>query len=146
MGMRKKHPNKHHEGTRKRWRDSITERERKRYEGVWAANKGLFITDQSRRTSGRVGDASPSPDDPAQDVLNLVVREIWSRSRLPEFALEEIWDLVDSRGVGRLRRDEFVVGLWLVDQRLKGRKMPPRVSDSVWDSVRGAGVRVKVRK
>lgn len=145
MGMRKKHPNKHHEGTRKRWRDSITERERKRYEGVWAANKGLFITDQSRRTSSRV-EASPVPEDPAQDVLNLVVREIWARSRLPQFALEEIWDLVDSRGIGRLRRDEFVVGLWLVDQRLKGRKMPHKVSESVWESVRGVGVRVKVRR
>lgn len=146
MGMRKKHPNKHHEGTRKRWRDSITERERKRYEGVWAANKGLLITDQSRGASSRASEASPSPDDPAQDVLNLVVREIWSRSRLPDSALEEIWDLVDSRGIGRLRRDEFVVGLWLVDQSLKGRKMPFKVSDSVWESVRGVGVRVKVRK
>jgi len=34
--LMKKHPNKHHEGDRKRWRDEITERERKRYEAVWA--------------------------------------------------------------------------------------------------------------
>ena len=38
----KKHPNKHSEGDRKRWRDVITERERKRYEAVWASNKGLY--------------------------------------------------------------------------------------------------------
>lgn len=137
MGMRKKHPNKHHEGTRKRWRDAITERERKRYEGVWAANKGLHIPSRSPSRN-------PPPDDPASDVLNLVTKEIWLRSRLPEHALEEVWALVDGRGVGRLRREEFVVGMWLIDQRLKGRKLPVRVSESVWGSVRGVGVKVKV--
>ena len=88
---------------------------------------------------------SSSDDDPALDVLNLVVREIWSRSRLPEHELAEVWELVDGRQVGRLKREEFVVGLWLVDQRLKGRKLPIKVSESVWDSVRGTGVRVKVK-
>jgi hypothetical protein len=79
--------------------------------------------------------------------------------------LEAVWDLVvdsfravekspavvgddgDARlvdGSGRLTKEEFVVGLWLIDQRLKGRKLPVRVSDSVWDSVRGLpGVKVK---
>lgn len=138
MGIRKKHPNKHHEGTRKRWRDVITERERKRYEGVWAANKGIYIPTRSPTRT-------PMVDDPSLDVLNLVVKEIWLRSRLSEDVLEEVWALVDGRGVGRLRRDEFVVGLWLIDQRLKGRKLPLRVSDSVWASVRGVGVKVRVK-
>lgn len=148
MGMGRKHPNKHHEGTRKRWRDQITERERKRYEGVWAANKGLFISSPSSPAGSRASSRSPQPyiaDDPSHDVLNLVVKELWTRSRLPEHVLEEVWDLVDSRGVGKLKRDEFVVGMWLIDQRLKGRKLPVKVSDSVWGSVRGAtGVKVKV--
>jgi hypothetical protein len=150
MGMGRKHPNKHHEGTRKRWRDQVTERERKRYEGVWAANRGLYIP-PSTSASAHAYAVSPShspsrqiEDDPSLDVINLVVKEIWDRSRLPEHALEEVWDLVDGRGVGRLRREEFVVGLWLVDQRLKGRKLPLRVSESVWASVRGVGVKVKV--
>ena len=39
----KKHPNKHHEGDRKRWRDVVTEKERKRYEGLWASNKGIYV-------------------------------------------------------------------------------------------------------
>lgn len=138
----RKHPNKHHEGTRKRWRDAITERERKRYEGVWAANKGLLLP----LPAGLARDRSVVEDDhPSQDVVNLVVREIWSRSRLPEHVLEEVWALVDGREVGRLTRVEFVVGLWLVDQRLKGRKLPTRVSDSVWTSARGLGIKVKVR-
>lgn len=141
LGMKvRKHPNKHHEGTRKRWRDAITERERKRYEGVWAANKGLLLPFARPSTRGIIED-----DDPSQDVAGLVVREIWSRSRLPEHVLEEVWALVDGREVGRLTRIEFVVGLWLVDQRLKGRKLPTRVSDSVWSSARGLGIKVKVR-
>jgi len=59
--------------------------------------------------------------------------------------LEEVWDLVDSRGIGRLGRYEFVVGLWLIDQRLKGRKLPIKVSDSVWQSARGVDIKVKIR-
>lgn len=139
MGMKvRKHPNKHHEGQRKRWRDQITERERKRYEGVWAANKGMLLPAPKS--------SYPPDDDPSMDVLNLVVKEIWTRSRLPTHVLEEVWALVDGRDVGRLTRIEFVVGLWLVDQRLKGRKLPTRVSDSVWSSARGLGLKVKVRR
>jgi hypothetical protein len=137
MGIKgRKHPNKHHEGTRKRWRDEITDRERKRYEGVWAANKGLYLPSSPR--------LSPD-DDPSADVPNLVVREIWTRSRLPTHVLEEVWDLVDGRAIGRLNRYEFVVGLWLIDQRLKGRKLPIKVSDSVWQSARGVDIRVKLK-
>ena len=117
-----KHPNKHHEGDRKRWRDEIAERERKRYEGVWAANKGLLVP-------------SELPDS-SSTVLDLVVRDIWRRSRLPDKVLAEVWDLVDINHVGRLSKEEFVVGMWLIDQRLKGRKLPMKVSESIWFSVR----------
>ena len=133
-----RHPNKHHEGSRKRWRDKITERERKRYEGVWAANKGVYVQRTSivsrprrpRQTASLAAETS---------VLNLVVRDIWSRSRLGPEALEEVWDLVDRKGIGVLDREEFVVGMWLIDQRLKGRKLPIKVSMSVWDSARAMG-------
>ncbi|KAI8943094.1 hypothetical protein NX059_001125 [Plenodomus lindquistii] len=136
MGIKaRKHPNKHHEATRKRWRDRITESERKRYEGVWAANKGMHLPPSQEHP--------PPEDDPSLDVLNLVVKDLWTRSRLPEHVLEEVWDLVDGRGVGRLTRLEFVVGLWLIDQRLKGRKLPVKISDSVWQSARGLGLKVK---
>lgn len=140
----KNHPHKHQEGTRKRWRDTITDRERKRYEGVWAANKGLYV--QSSSASNSSEDAMRENRIGEDEVLNLVVRDVWLRSRLPAQVLEEVWSLVDRRGVGRLTKEEFVVGLWLIDQRLKGRKLPPRVGDSVWASVTGLGTRgVKVR-
>ena len=138
--MIRKHPNKHHEGARKRWRDKVTERERKRYEGVWASNRGIlhdYETDTVRRKW---------PHDVNSDdlVLNVVVREVWSRSRLPSYALEEVWDLVAITGNERaLNRDQFVVGLWLVDQRLKGRKLPVKVSPSVWTSARSVSIKVK---
>ncbi|PGH02309.1 hypothetical protein GX51_04750 [Blastomyces parvus] len=122
------HPNKRREGDRKRWRDRITDRERKRYEGVWAANRGLLIHEPG--TSGA----------PLRDmVLNLVVRDIWSRSRLQPSILGQIWDLVCHDGRRMLTRQEFVVGMWLIDQCLKGRKLPVKVSQSVWDSVHIVG-------
>ncbi|OAX82706.1 hypothetical protein ACJ72_02939 [Emergomyces africanus] len=123
----KTHPNKHREGDRKRWRDRITERERKRYEGVWAANRGLLIDE-----SGQRGALGPAPQDM---VLNLVVKDIWCRSRLQLNILEQIWDLVCHANRRMLTRQEFVVGMWLIDQSLKGRKLPIKVSQSVWDSV-----------
>lgn len=142
MGFKgRKHPNKHHEGERRRWRDQMTDRERKRYEGVWAANKGLYLPSPPEMSPSR----GLAGDDPSLDVINIIVKDIWIRSRLPAHVLEEVWTLVDSRDIGRLKRDEFVVGLWLIDQRLKGRKLPPRVSESVWTSARGLGIKVKVR-
>ncbi|KAJ6036952.1 hypothetical protein N7540_001231 [Penicillium herquei] len=126
-----KHPHKHHEGDRKRWRMEVTELERKRYEGVWASNKGLFIPPQLSKS----GEDHKWPP-PSEMVLNLVVREIWSRSRLPATALEQVWDLVDHQQTGLLTKEEFVVGMWLIDQQLKGHKLPPSVPDSIWDSVR----------
>ena len=129
----RKHQHKHHEGDRKRWRDRVTEKERRRYEGVWAANRGLFTFWDFRTTEFEDSSRPPTEMDA---VLNVVVRDIWERSRLPAGELEEVWDLVAGEKANTLRRDEFVVGLWLLDQRLKGRKLPMRVSPSVWSSVR----------
>jgi len=117
----RKHHHKHHEGDRKRYRNQVTERERKRYEGVWAANKGLCM---------------PPASEPASEVLNIVVRDIWRRSRLPDDVLEEVWDLVNVDDGDSIGREEFVVGMWLIDQRLKGNKLPIKVSESIWSSVR----------
>ena len=144
----RKHPNKHHEGDRKRWRDAVTERERKRYEGVWAANKGLHCSfSREEEISYR---KSPSQRTQAQEALqdevsNIVIRELWTRSRLPESTLEMVWDLVDNENVGRLGKEEFVVGMWLIDQRLKGRKLPAKVGETVWASVRSLQG-IKIRK
>jgi len=118
----------HHEGSRKRWRDRITDRERKRYEAVWASNRGYLV---------------PNDD---EHVVNAVVREIWKRSRLPDDELAEVWDLVDAPRRGALGRKGFVVGMWLVDQRLRGRKIPAKVSESVWDSVETVRLRGPGRK
>ncbi|PWY84947.1 hypothetical protein BO70DRAFT_290015 [Aspergillus heteromorphus CBS 117.55] len=126
----RKHQHKHHEGDRKRWRSEITEKERKRYEGVWAANKGLLLPPAHLRPP----EAYP-PDAPDM-VVNLVARDIWSRSQLPLHVLAQIWELVDGQHIGLLTREEFVVGMWLIDQQLKGHKLPVRVSSSVWGSVR----------
>ena len=123
----RKHPHKHHEGSKKRWRDEITPGERKRYEGVWAANRGLLLQNLGM-------------DDV---VCNVVVRDIWQRSRLPAHVLEEVWELIVEGDIKTLGRAEFTVGMWLIDQRLKGRKLPVKVTESVWKSARGiSGIRV----
>ncbi|OGE57618.1 hypothetical protein PENARI_c001G11904 [Penicillium arizonense] len=141
-----KHPHKHHEGDRKRWRREVTDQERKRYEGVWASNKGLLIPSMSDRVPGPCEDGT-WPRNSSDMVVNLVVREIWSRSRLPNMILEQVWDLVDHQNIGLLVREEFVVGMWLIDQQLKGHKLPVKVPDSVWDSVRHvAGIKLPLGK
>ncbi|KAF3932882.1 hypothetical protein ABW19_dt0203276 [Dactylella cylindrospora] len=137
----KKHPNKHNEGARKRWREFVTEKERKRYEGLWAANRGLYLTE-------RMFDSRPDARgrNLHQDaVAAIVVKELWSRSRLPLDILEQIWDLVDRgpRPKFWLTREEFIMGLWLIDQSLKGRKLPGKVQDGTWESVRRMGVVLK---
>ncbi|PKY03603.1 hypothetical protein P168DRAFT_319068 [Aspergillus campestris IBT 28561] len=126
-----KHPHRHHEGDRKKWRGEVTEKERKRYEGVWAANKGLLIPAKEQMNS-----SDRYPPDASEMVANVIVRDIWSRSRLPRRTLQEIWDLVDRQDIGLLTREEFVVGMWLIDQQLKGHKLPSTVPASIWDSVR----------
>jgi hypothetical protein len=128
------HPHKYHEGDRRRWRQEIPERERKRYEGVWAANKGLCVPPQA--VISKLFPRLPASVVLSDMVVHLVVRDIWSRSRLPFYTLEGIWNLVDHHGIGLLSREEFVVGLWLIDQSLKGHKIPVKVPDSVWESVR----------
>ncbi|EHY53144.1 Increased rDNA silencing protein [Exophiala dermatitidis] len=160
----RRHPNMHHEGDRKRWRDRVTERERKRYEGVWAANKGLLVDLDLAILEGSAEKSEPqsqqgqqqqqqqqplratSSVSPSELVVNVVVRDIWERSRLPRDVLEEVWDLVARPGATALNREEFVVGMWLIDQRLKGRKLPVKVSPSVWQSVRHPqGVKISTK-
>lgn len=66
---------------------------------------------------------------------------------MPDEVLEEVWELVDTERVGELSKEEFVVGVWLIDQRLKGRKLPVRVRESVWGSVRIlSGIKVPKRR
>lgn len=70
----RRHPNMHHEGDRKRWRDKVTERERKRYEGVWAGNRGVLVDRDLEYIDF---------DGASELVINVVVKDIWERSRLP---------------------------------------------------------------
>ncbi|CAJ2507049.1 Uu.00g082350.m01.CDS01 [Anthostomella pinea] len=128
------HKHYHHEGSRKRWREEITARERKRYEGLWASNRGYLLT------GPEAGSTVPAGVDAEQLVVNVVVRDIWIRSRLPLDELGEVWDVVDRQGRGYLDKTEFVVGMWLIDQRLRGRKIPQKVSPSVWGSAQGMQV------
>ncbi|KAK4171156.1 hypothetical protein QBC36DRAFT_305494 [Triangularia setosa] len=142
----------HHEGSRSRWRDEVSVRQKRRYEAVWASNKGLFMKPEwgfsypqdegnEEEIAKQIEASRAQPGTKEADlVVNLIVRDIWSRSRLPKDELGEIWELVDRGGKGALGREEFVVGMWLVDQRLRGRRLPRKVGGSVWESVSGGGL------
>lgn len=82
----------------------------------------------------------------SQLILGSVVKRIWERSRLPPQTLETIWNLVDFRRDGSLNKAEFLVGMWLIDQCLYGRKLPKKVDDIVWESLGYIGINVVLKK
>ncbi|EEP80220.1 predicted protein [Uncinocarpus reesii 1704] len=113
-------------GNQKRRPDQITDKDRKTYEGVWAANKGIArfgLMDVPDIEERRIRKSVSFED----LVFNIVVDDIWSRSRLPRPKLEEIWNLVSHDALGMLSREEFVVGMWLIDLSLMGHKLPTKV-------------------
>ena len=96
---------------------------------------------ESVSTSGSGSDMSSDRENYLLDlpkdglILNIVVKDIWERSNLPKDLLKQIYDLVDLRKDGTLDRKSFIVGMWLVDQCLYGRKLPTSINQVIWDSV-----------
>ncbi|CAJ0763853.1 9060_t:CDS:10 [Entrophospora sp. SA101] len=56
-----------------------------------------------------------------------VVREIYIRSRLNNKTLYKIWDLLDTDKDGYLNRNEFCIGMFLIDKRLEGDPVPDKL-------------------
>ncbi|KAI9591203.1 hypothetical protein BDF19DRAFT_288539 [Syncephalis fuscata] len=52
------------------------------------------------------------------------VRAFWRQSRLNRTELRKIWTLADRDTDGRLNHREFCIGTWLIDERLRGQKIP----------------------
>ncbi|SCV04208.1 LAMI_0H14268g1_1 [Lachancea mirantina] len=107
----------------------VTQPERKRYEAMWVTNRNCYLS----LLSWWNPETTTVPEDGL--ILNLVVYDIWSRSNLPQDKLAAIYDMVDIRKDGTLSRASFLVGMWLVDQSLYGRKLPTKIEKRVWDSV-----------
>lgn len=80
-----------------------------------------------------------------EDIHGYVVAQLWRRSHLSDDVLAQVWELVDNNQDGTLDRSSFIVGMWLVDQCLYGRKLPARVDESVWKSVGHLQVKVRVK-
>lgn len=55
------------------------------------------------------------------------VRTIWLRSGLDAPALGKVWNLADRDCDGYLTRVEFVVGMFLIDDRLRGYPIPEQL-------------------
>lgn len=154
----------------------LLDQERKRYEGVWVLNRGLYVGCMVTRLRGvdyngdkpvPLGDTEADPSlvaalgaqlevDDTRDIHGLVhvdidqlmvaavVKRIWKRLRLPDQTLEQIWSKVDFRHDGTLTKLEFLVGMWLIDQCLYGRKLPKKVDDKVWESLGYYGFNMNV--
>lgn len=104
----------------------VSQKERIRYEGVWVSNKDSYL----ELLNYKIG---IYPEDGL--MLNIIVMDTWLRSNLPTDTLAQIYDKVDTRHDGTLDRKSFVVGMWLIDQCLYGRKLPKELDQRVWDSV-----------
>lgn len=173
-------PWKHHNDA-----DTLTEAERKRYDGVWATNRGAHVPfymepeeydiliDEDELYDDGFSDSSYDSDSDSDDsvssaeyimsgenigkddlvvtdqndaVHGYIVSRLWRRSRLPDERLSDIWELVDRCNDGTLDREGFLVGMWLVDQCLYGRKLPNKVDPRVWGSVGRLNVNIKIRQ
>ncbi|RIA85644.1 hypothetical protein C1645_364738 [Glomus cerebriforme] len=53
-----------------------------------------------------------------------VVKAIYLRSRLDNKTLFKIWNHLDTDEDGRLSKNEFCAGMFLIDERLKGHPVP----------------------
>lgn len=171
--------------------EHVSDLQKKRYEGLWVSNKGLYMDRVVTRLVGvdydntnikpieveekkwlsekEVSEQAAKLSSQAKvhvhhgelDLLELhglravekqqlihglVVKRIWLRSKLPDETLAAVWDLVDFRHDGTLNKAEFIVGMWLVDQCLYGRKLPRKVPELVWTSLGNIGVNVVIKK
>ncbi|CAI4044617.1 hypothetical protein SUVZ_10G1170 [Saccharomyces uvarum] len=117
----------------------ITEQERKRYESMWVSNRYLYLRllPWWPTLTNEDNELNLQPLSLPQDGLmfNLVVKDIWNRSNLPTDLLIQIYNMVDTRKDGTLDRKSFIVGMWLVDQCLYGRKLTNELDQRVWSSV-----------
>ncbi|CCE64780.1 hypothetical protein TPHA_0I02790 [Tetrapisispora phaffii CBS 4417] len=113
----------------------ITTEERKRYEGMWVSNRYRYLSLvpwYQKMMDGEEVEFQSLPDEGL--IMNQVVKDIWLRSNLPIDLLIKIYNFVDKRRDATLDRDSFIVGMWLVDQCLYGRKLPKQIPNSVWNS------------
>lgn len=170
--------------------DHMSEQQRKRYEGLWVSNKGLYLdkavtrfvgvdydreqqklrqpTDRRELSEKEVSECAAKislktsynfdTDDhllqrhsldevDIHDLMHgIVVKRIWERSKLLKETLATVWDLVDYRKDGSLNKAEFLVGMWLVDQCLYGRKLPKTLPSSVWNSAGSIRMNIVLKK
>ncbi|VEU22270.1 DEKNAAC103280, partial [Brettanomyces naardenensis] len=142
-------PWKHHKDS-----TCVEENEKKLYSAVWAANKGVYC-DKNVALQEDATIRDFVRDLSNERIHGLIVREIWKRSRLADLVLAKIWSLLmdhrkqlyvraepDGQDLNSeqfdditLTEEEFIVGMWLIDQCLYGRKLPKVIGDEVWKSV-----------
>ncbi|CAG8693790.1 13495_t:CDS:2, partial [Funneliformis caledonium] len=84
-------------------------------------NLSKGIPSDARNRYEIIYDANKDDDD---SIDGAVVKAIYLRSCLDNKTLSKIWDLLDTDEDGRLSRNEFCAGMFLIDERLKGHPIP----------------------
>ncbi|TSP09081.1 Epidermal growth factor receptor substrate 15-like 1 [Bagarius yarrelli] len=56
------------------------------------------------------------------------VKDIFINSGLPQSVLAHIWSLADTRGAGKLTKEQFCLAMYLIHQRVKGVEPPQTLS------------------
>ncbi|OBA25970.1 hypothetical protein HANVADRAFT_12539, partial [Hanseniaspora valbyensis NRRL Y-1626] len=110
----------------------ITSEEKKRYEGIWVSNKNRFLEMLPQQNHHLKKIYKEEEED---FMVNFVVYEIYNRSNLPPRILCQIYYMIDLKHDGTITKNSFIVGMWLIDQCLYGKKLPAVIPDLVWDSV-----------
>jgi hypothetical protein len=97
---------------------SSTASSRSRTNSGW---RGLSVDETHNPTLGKSkssAEFSASGKDD-QRIDGLMVKTIWSCSKLERDVLRTIWNECDNEKLGSLDRDSFAVGMWRIDEELK---------------------------
>ncbi|XP_073787874.1 epidermal growth factor receptor substrate 15-like 1 isoform X3 [Danio rerio] len=67
------------------------------------------------------------------------VKDIFMNSRLPQSVLAHIWSLADTKGTGKLTKEQFCLAMHLIQERVKGVEPPKSLTpEMIPPSERGA--------
>ncbi|KAF8590037.1 hypothetical protein K439DRAFT_1628247 [Ramaria rubella] len=104
---------------------------KKRYDALFERNLPPYT--RKGRSSGwrgvsvdllTSGDIPEFGDDVAREerLDGVIIKRIWTCSKLPRARLREIWNECDPTSVGSLDRDAFARGMWRIDEALKAHQ------------------------
>ncbi|KAJ3102772.1 actin organization and endocytosis protein [Phlyctochytrium planicorne] len=100
-------------------------------------NPKSVISEDALRTYNEIFEVAD--DDRDGFVSATDVRKIWMRSGLDKMILARIWTLTDVEERSSLNKNEFAVGMFLIDDRLRGYPVPETLPHELEVEIKGRG-------